>query len=175
MWTQWIDENGQRVRPPRVVQQPPIQYTSPAPPNPFEVLKRKIQKRRVVRSAKKKGRALLRSICSDEQWKDYLRYGSIREIGERAIYEVGAGWSGHIFEIGFDDAPLRKLCVHMGDNYYAQRAGGHHWIAEDQVAAVLLALRFDEFATVAKAGVHTFGEAEKNRVRSRRGHKRAVA
>ena len=171
VWTQWIDENGRRIRPPLVVQQPPpIQYNSPAPPNPFQVLKKKIKKQRRVRTAKKKGRALLRSICSDEQWKDYLRYGAIREVCERAIYEVGAEWSGHIYKIGFDGEPQLKLCVHMGVGQ-----AGKRWVAEDRIAAVLLALRYDETVTIAKAGVHHFSDEDKRRVKARRGHKRVSA
>ncbi len=170
VWTEWIDENGRRIRPAVQQPQPPVQYAPPPPPNPFTVLKKKLIRRRVVRTAKKKGRALLRSICSDEQWKDYLRYGSVREIGERAIYEVGAGWSGHIYEIDFKDEPLRKLCVHM-----AIGQAGKHWIDEDRIAAVLLALRHDEAVTVAKACTHHFSEEQKRRVKARRGHKRKVA
>jgi len=170
VWDQWIDENGRRIRLPARVAEPAINYAPPPPPNPFHVLKHKLQRRRIVRSAKKKGRALLRSICSDEQWKDYLRYGSIREIGERAIYEVGAGWTGHIYEIDFKDVPLRKLCVHM-----AIGRAGKHWIDEDRIAAVLLALRYDEVGTVAEACTHHFSEEQKRRVQARRGHKRRVA
>lgn len=172
VWETWIDENGRRLPRPRQVRVPANQsvYTPPPPPNPFQVLKQKIKKQRRVRTAKKKGRALLRSICSDEQWKDYLRYGAIREICERAIYEVGAEWSGHIYKIGLDGEPQLKLCVHMGVGQ-----AGKRWVAEDRIAAVLLALRYDEAVTIAKAGVHHFSDEDKRRVKARRGHKRVSA
>lgn len=173
VWPLWIDENGRRVRarPPagNVIVHPDPRYEPAPQPNRFQVLKEKIVSRRKTRKAKKRGRALLRSIVSDEQWKDYLRYGSIREVGEHAIYEIGTGWSGHIFKIGLDGEPQLKLCVHMAMGQYGKR-----WIVEDRIAAVLLALRHDEAATVAGANVHHFSVEEKRRVKARRGHKRVA-
>lgn len=176
-WRHWMDEPNVTVRRPIPVQYgradpAPIQY---APrPTPAEAksaeLKRKLLRVRKRRPALVRGKALLRSIVSEEQWKDYLAFGSIREAGELAIYELGAGWSGHIYEIGLDGEPTRKLCVHMGIGN-----GGTPWVAEDRIAAVLLALRADEAGTVAKACLHRWEKNEIERVKRRRGHKRRVA
>ncbi len=176
-WRFWIDGPNTTFRQPIPVQygrvEPaPIQY---APrPTPAEAkaaeLKRKLLRVRKRRPALVRGKALLRSIVSEEQWKDYLAFGSIREAGELAIYELGAGWSGHIYEIGLDGEPTRKLCVHMGIG-----DGLTPWVAEDRIAAVLLALRADEAGTVKKACTHRWENHEKERVKARRGHKRRVA
>lgn len=174
-WTEWIDQNGRRVR----VQPTPQptwnshsdRYTLPPRPSKIVELKQKIRRARKRRKARKRGKELLQSICSLEQWREYRRYGSIREVGELAIYEVGAGWQGHVYELGFDGEPKRKLCLGMDASSYE----GAPWVPEDRIAAILMALRADEAGTVAKAGVHNWSEHERERVKVRRGHKRQVA
>lgn len=165
-WTEWIDANGSRVR---VQPAPLVQAHNYAPPaRPSKIVE--IRARRKRRKARKRGKELLQSICSLEQWRDYCLYGAVREIGERAIYEVGAGWSGHVYELGFDGQPKRKLCLGMGTGHT-----GHPWVAEDRIAAILMSFRADEAGTVAKAGVHRWADHERERVKARRGHKRRVA
>lgn len=166
VWPHWINEIW--MGPPHA-DLPPVESVRVTfqRPSPVAGLKQKILRIRKRRTAQKRGRALLRSIVSDDQWRDYLRWGAIREIGGRAMYEVGCGWMGHVYELGFDGEPQRKLCLQMGTGHTV-----HKWTKEDRVAAVLLALRNDEHGTIAKAGVHRWEEQEQHRVRARRGHLR---
>lgn len=131
-------------------------------------------KSRLIRTRKRRrtrenGRELLRRLVSAEQWRDFLRYKSIREIGEFAVYEIGCGWIGHVYEIGFDGQPKRKLCLQTGPG------NSDGWCPEDRIVAILMALRTDEAGTVAKAGVHGWHTHERERVAARRGHLVRVA
>ena len=170
-WRFWIDEPNITIHPQvGAASLAPVQFAPTPRPTKVEELKTKLLRVRKRRPALVRGKALLRSIVSEEQWKDYLIYGSIREVGERAIYEIGVGWMGHVYELGLDGEPIRKLCIQMGTGNTACP-----WVAEDRIAAILLALRADEAGTVATAGVHGWMKNERERVKARRGHKRRVA
>lgn len=174
IWQSWNDNVIHTpVRRPRRTD--PQIVVAPAPPiDPIvEQLARLKQKLRTAgqrRAAKERGLELLRSLVTEEQWQEFRRYGSIRERGRYAVYEIGCGWSGHVYELSFDGEPLRKLCVQMGIG-----KGGHQWTKGDRIAAVLLALRHDEQGLVKMAGEHRWGKHERERVRARRGHLVVVA
>lgn len=160
IWTEWV---GNQAGPTNVVHAPP-QRTK------IQLLKEKIVRVRKGRRVKERGLDLLRSIVTAEQWRDFRRYGSVREAGEHAVYEVGCGWIGHVYELDFQGNPLRKLCLQMGVGQ-----AGKTFTKGDRIAAVLLALRHDEAGTVSMAGKHGWLPHEKERVKARRGHLAVVA
>lgn len=153
VWLNWVEDTSGRY---------PITSTTTVWREPNQAKGRIIQTRK-LRRCQKRGRELLRSIVSPEQWKEYRQYQSIREVGALAIYEVGCGWMGHVYQIGFNGEPERKLCLQMG-------ARMNEFGNEDRIAAIILALRENEAATVARAGVHHWGEHERERIKARRGH-----
>ena len=176
IWREWVD--NPRHTPARTI---PVQLTGNgagptnivhAPPQKtkIQLLKEKIVRVRKVRKVKARGLNLLQSIVTPEQWRDFRRYGSVRETGEFAVYEVGCGWIGHVYELDFQGNPLRKLCLQMGVGQ-----AGKQFTKGDRIAAVLLALRDDEAGTVSMAGKHKWKEHEKERVKARRGHLVVVA
>lgn len=175
IWTEWV-ENSDHTRVPlqseRVENQAGPTNVVYAPPRKtkIEVLKEKIVRVRKGRKVKERGLDILRSIVTAEQWSDFRRYGSVREVGEHAVYEVGCGWIGHVYELDFQGNPLRKLCLQMGVGQ-----AGKSFTKGDRIAAVLLALRHDEADTVSMAGKHGWLPHEKERVKARRGHLVVVA
>lgn len=134
-----------------------------------ERLKRqRLEVRAAVRAA-----SLLKSILTAQQWNDWLRFGSVRIVGKKGIYDVGAGkgwgeagrgWQGMIYRLDHNGEPQEKLCCHPPSSYPD----------EDRVAAVVLALRADEDDVLRKANSHAWGDHEKERVRLRRAHRIAA-
>jgi hypothetical protein len=162
-WTQ--DARGDGLR--------PVRAQAPAP-NPLSKLQ--ILSRRRTRVIRCNAHELLMSILGDYEQREWRHYGSVRILGsEGGLYEVGIGssigcggwggegesWQGMLYGLSLDGNPTHKLCIHASKDYPP----------EDRAAGLILALRHDEAAVLAKANRHQFTKYEEERVKLRRAFK----
>lgn len=121
-------------------------------------LAREQRRDRIV--ARRKARRLLRSVLSQGQWSDWVRYRSVRvEASGGGTIEVGAE-PHKLYVIDANGRPVKKLCVIAPMEY----------CDEDRMVALLLALRVDEAGTLKLGNPNTFQTGEKERVVARQAH-----
>jgi hypothetical protein len=124
-----------------------------------------IRRRRQV-SIDEKANALLRSILTDEEWREYRQYGSVRILGSLGgAYEVGQGrlpggrgWEGSLYKLAPDGSAEQKLCIHAPLEYPVG----------DRMVALILTLRTNEQWVLDEANVHPLTPHEQQKVKLRR-------
>jgi len=149
VWHEWCDP-GNRVTIYGDQASVPSMSAQPARRNINEIQK------------KRRGRALLRSVLSQEQWEDWELHRSVRVEGESGdLYEVVDGFAYRL-ERGIVTA---KFCWHG--------VGGY--CIEDRIAAFILKLRTREAGFLRETHLNSFQEHEKRRVVLRREGRRRAA
>lgn len=137
----------------------------PPAPSPEQVrkaqqatLKANLKKKRAERKARIKALDLLRLVLTLEEFQDYRRHGSVRVRTQRGWYEVGGRASGKLYRLNEQGVPTQKLCYSLHGSY----------CREDNVAAIVLALKLNEEQFLRETRDNQFEGREKERVALRR-------
>ncbi len=124
-----------------------------------EARKRQIKARRKQSEIDERAERLLLSLLNEEEQRDFKRYGSLRIVGKKNVYEIG---QRHDLVTVMDKkgVPQHNLCLHAS----------LHYPKLDRLAATLLALRFDEEAVIKRGNFNSLRTREADHIMARRGH-----
>jgi len=108
-----------------------------------EAIKHRLERAKVRRTAA----AMLKTILSSEQWRDWQRYRAIRFRGRAGVFEINPASGGELYLLDHEAKVAKeKFCVHAPSSYPT----------EDRVASLLLALMADEDVVLQRANRCTF-------------------
>lgn len=113
-------------------------------------LKRRMKNLRIRRTAE----AMLKTLCTPEQWRMWRLRKAIRHVGKSGIFEINPAWQGELFLLSHEGKAKEKLCIHAS----------HDYPVEDRAATLLLALRADEDDLLKRANRHKFLDKEERRL-----------
>ncbi len=121
--------------------------------------KRGILARRKQSEIDERAEQLLLALLNEEEQRDFARYGSLRIVGKKNVYEIG---QRHDLVTVMDKkgVPQHNLCLHPS----------LHYPKLDRLAATLLALRFDEDAVIKRGNFNSLRTREAEHIMARRGH-----
>jgi hypothetical protein len=103
--------------------------------------KARIQRRQKSLRIRRTAEAMLLSLLTDEQAREWKRRKAIRHVGRAGIFEINPAFGGELYLLDHAGKAKDKFCVH------ASRA----FPMEDRAAALLLALRADEDVVLQRA------------------------